>query len=79
MVGQCANSPCNAAFRSLHKGKLFVVAAHEFRDTRNQPKLLYVWLCEVCSRTMTVGIRDGEVRIQPIGARGGASVAAGVA
>ncbi len=62
MVGQCANFPCTAIFRSLHKGKLFVIAPQE----SSQRRLNHIWLCEECSQTVTVVVKAGEIRLVPI-------------
>jgi hypothetical protein len=66
MVDQCANSPCTAIFRSLHKGKLFVFAPRENSPDDCQPRIIHVWLCETCSRTMKVAVVDEQVRVTPI-------------
>ncbi len=66
MVGRCANHPCTASFHSLHKGRLFVMAPRRSSASDGPHKLIYVWLCEVCSRTMMASLKDGEVRVAPI-------------
>ena len=48
MLSKCANPVCSATFRYLHDGKLFLI--------QGAPKhsLRYFWLCDSCSRTMTL-------------------------
>jgi hypothetical protein len=63
MLTKCANPKCNAQFRYLHEGKLFIVDngparrhCAERRATNNQTndQLGYYWLCSTCSRSMVV-------------------------
>ncbi len=61
MVGKCANPQCSAKFRYLHKGKLFAFdplrwpLPHKLHGYHARPKPEFRWLCQDCSRTMTVG------------------------
>ena len=73
MVGKCANPACEARFRYLHKGKLFVVEESRpknlpaaFPDQRRPD---YVWLCEDCSRTITVPYLGGRIEAVSIDER----------
>lgn len=61
MVGQCANPLCPAIFRSLHIGKLFVFPPGVCSTSGEEPKLTHVWLCEVCNRSITVTLKDGQL------------------
>jgi len=69
MVGKCANPACEATFRYLHEGKLLVIEAQlqtpnpAFPDQRKPD---YVWLCEDCSRTITVAYTGGRVQVTRI-------------
>jgi hypothetical protein len=51
VVQKCANPSCSATFRRLGEGRLF--AAEAAGDGRSR-RLEYFWLCNSCSRTMTV-------------------------
>jgi len=67
MVGKCANPACESSFRYLHKGKLLVIEA-QFQTSNpafpDQRRPIYVWLCETCSRTMTVAKTGGRVHVR---------------
>jgi hypothetical protein len=62
MVKTCANPKCGAAFRYLHEGKLFVFEGSEHPQPNGgqvgrAPRLArFYWLCNVCSRTMTIAV-----------------------
>jgi hypothetical protein len=70
MVSKCANPACNAKFRYLHEGKLFMIGQLLPRaqmETNGGPNLgnLY-WLCEVCARELTVKVGENHsVRLLP--------------
>jgi hypothetical protein len=75
MLAKCANPPCSASFRYLHEGRLFLVdVADSTRKGWPRPddsppahRLLYLWLCDQCCRSMTVVIDNGrEVEIVPL-------------
>ncbi len=66
MVSKCANPVCSAAFRYLHEGKLFHVAVGSAASEKGAA-LERFWLCDECSRTMTVisnGVEGQIVLIQ---------------
>lgn len=77
MLSKCANPACEAKFRYLHTGKLFVFrhrhglhgappVALEFAETLDRHSYSWFWLCEECSRFMTVkASRAGEIRVVP--------------
>ncbi|MFB3917514.1 MAG: hypothetical protein ACE14M_12340 [Terriglobales bacterium] len=85
MVGKCANPECKATFRYLHEGKLFVIdplhpLTYKPRAQGKQWRLNHLWLCEDCSRTMTVAYTGGEnVRVLPISPNRGNTAAAPLA
>jgi hypothetical protein len=60
MVAKCINPYCHRPFRFLGHGKLFVT---EYPPTLESGLSLHTrtrehfWLCEECSKTMTVAIR----------------------
>ena len=60
MVKTCANPKCGAAFRYFHEGKLFVFEDPQHPQARGgefsqgSRSTRFFWLCNVCSRVMTV-------------------------
>ena len=66
MLGKCINPYCHRPFRYFGQGKLFVT---EYPPTLESGLSLHTrtrehfWLCEECSRTMTVAIRREHGRI----------------
>jgi hypothetical protein len=62
MVTKCANPSCTNLFRYLRGGKVFLIDTRppalesnkNFRET--SPKREYFWLCERCSRNMSVAL-----------------------
>ena len=77
MLSKCANPTCSAHFLYLHEGKIFRI----MRDTRTdgkaqtsvdpamkkQARIEFFWLCESCSRIMTVRfVRDSGIIVQPL-------------
>ena len=62
MVKTCANPKCGAAFRYLHEGKLFVFEGPEHPQPnggefgRGPQSTRFFWLCNVCSRAMTIAV-----------------------
>ena len=51
MLQKCANPACSAKFHNLRDGRLFVM---EVRLRSERQRLNYSWLCNSCSRTLTV-------------------------
>ncbi len=74
MVGVCANPACSAPFHNVHRGKLFLLDTREKPSTTEPPmftpvcrKVQYVWLCELCARTMrVVSNEDGDICIESL-------------
>ena len=66
MVAKCVNPYCNRPFQFLDHGKLFVT---EYPPTLESGISLHTrirehfWLCEECSKSMTVAIRREHGRI----------------
>jgi hypothetical protein len=68
LIGKCANPSCSAPFGRLGRGKLFVFETASFTGlSRNMSTSggtkaggtpMFLWLCETCSLTKTVGL-DG--------------------
>ncbi len=71
MLTKCANPECNARFRYLHEGKLFVVDRFDSSQRGLSPELAanesyrldYYWLCSSCSRSMEV-VSGSPTRMQ---------------
>ena len=60
VVHKCANPSCSATFNRLGDGRLFVVEA---ADDHRSRRLEYFFLCNSCSRTMTVTAKKGSASI----------------
>lgn len=69
VLSKCANPDCVATFRYLHAGKLFRLETYSGLDRRRtmgpdvgQKKCMrrieFFWLCDQCSRKMTVEFAD---------------------
>jgi hypothetical protein len=58
MLAKCCNPSCDAVFRYLYEGRVFVLENDPTvgRETSKRPE--YFWLCERCSSKMT--LRLGE-------------------
>ena len=64
MLYKCANESCNAPFRRLREGKLFQVeteffsghdaSSHAARKGRPTSRVEHYWLCDACSRFVTL-------------------------
>lgn len=70
MVSKCANPACSATFRYLHEGMVFHVAigsaTQEKTTIHGIPPLERFWLCEACSRKMTLVSRPAGVLVVPL-------------
>jgi hypothetical protein len=62
MIKACANPKCGTAFKYLHEGKLFVFEGDEQPKPnggefgRGPRSTRFFWLCNVCSRAMTIAV-----------------------
>ena len=65
MVSKCANPRCSATFRYLHEGRLFHAAVRS-AASENENAFERFWLCEECSRKMTVVSRPDGVLVVPL-------------
>lgn len=65
VISKCANPECTAAFRYLHEGKLFqfearlldelTISMHAARQKdRPSREIERFWLCDSCSKTLTL-------------------------
>jgi len=75
MLSKCANPDCSHRFLYLHEGKLFrwdgreIVQDSHFRTDRSKPsrKLEFFWLCNDCSRWMTMVFREEKgIIVRPL-------------
>lgn len=71
MVSKCANSGCERTFRYFRGGKLFLIEPGSLSPTpvldyhENLARSEYFWLCERCSRAMTITIdKQGKARVE---------------
>lgn len=62
MVAKCVNPYCNQPFRHLDHGKLFVTEYPPTFPALHERKREHFWLCEECSKSMTVAIRHEHGR-----------------
>lgn len=76
MVSKCANPECTTPFRYFHEGRLFRLDIENGYEQRRElgdgiakkplRHLEFYWLCESCSKKMTLAIEKGEgVRVRP--------------
>lgn len=65
MIAKCANPGCNAGFRYLRAGKLFLLDIPRYAQREETHRRLeYFWLCGQCSVTMKVVLnKSGEAAI----------------
>ena len=70
MLSKCANPPCTARFRFLHEGIVFRVlraarprnfSGDVFWENTNPQRVERYWLCDHCSRLMTLVRQGGAV------------------
>ena len=70
MLSKCANPECSEIFRYLHQGKLFCLApTPEVEDVTGEflPQFQErFWLCDACSRKMTVIWGGTQARVVPL-------------
>ena len=70
MVSKCANPSCSGTFRYLHEGIIFHVAlgstVQEKAAIQGIPKIERFWLCDACSRKMTVISHTFGVLVVPL-------------
>jgi len=70
MISKCANPACSARFLYLHEGKLFRFEREAKEDTgpllgfdpalrKRSRGVEFFWLCESCSRALTLTCRKG--------------------
>ena len=67
MVTKCSNPTCARPFHYLHEGRLFRLepdaAVHADTDS-DSASVEYFWLCDSCSKSMTLRLSErGEVTV----------------
>ena len=70
MLSKCANPECSEQFRYLHQGKLFHLSPtpnlHVLDDDSYDYLYERFWLCDHCSRIMTLVWNGSEAKIVPL-------------
>src|ERR1035437_9510873 len=77
MLSKCANPECSEILRYLHEGKIFCLALTPEIQTAtgmlNPPLEERFWLCERCSKEMTLIWGGTQVKLVPLPIRKGRS------
>lgn len=72
MLSKCANPECSEIFRYLHEGKVFCLAptleVQAATGIQNPAMNERFWLCEQCSKEMTLVWDGSEVRLERLSA-----------
>ena len=70
MLSKCANPDCSESFRYLHRGKIFCLAPTPEVEAVTGEFLPQFeerfWLCDECSKTMTVIWGGTQVKLVPL-------------
>ncbi len=67
MVSKCANPACSATFRYMHEGRLFhLVVGPRSPEPEKEAPFERFWLCDECSRKLTVVARPEGVLVVPL-------------
>ena len=70
MLSKCANPECAEQFRYLHQGKLFCLTptpdVEKVADGAIPALYERFWLCDLCSKTMTLVWAGAQIKIVPI-------------
>lgn len=72
MLAKCANPVCCAPFRYLEEGELFRLEADPAESRPNSRRPEYFWLCDACSKTMTLRL-DESASVRMTALQGSAS------
>jgi len=73
VLSKCANPECSEIFRYLHQGKLFGPSPTPEKELAAEtiPAMHErFWLCEKCSKEMTLVWSGTEAKLMPIPAQG---------
>ena len=60
MVAKCSNPSCSTLFRYLKDGTLFRLESNPTLPPSKSDRVEYFWLCNHCSSTMTLSLREDE-------------------
>lgn len=67
MLAKCANPECFEVFRFLHQGKVFCLSPtpdlQKVSGTRNPSLFERFWLCDGCSKEMTLVWGGAQVKL----------------
>jgi len=70
MLSKCANPECSEVFRYLHQGKIFYLAPtpeiHASMGVLSPSLQERFWLCDQCSRRMTLGWDGTQAKLQSL-------------
>ncbi len=67
MVAKCSNPSCSTSFHYLKEGSLFRLESEPAGRPSNFIRVEYFWLCQGCSRAMTLRLEeDGTVIAVPL-------------
>ncbi len=73
MLSKCANPDCSESFRYLHQGKIFCLAPTPEVEAVTGEFLPQFqerfWLCDECSKKMTVVWGGTQVKLEPLPAQ----------
>jgi hypothetical protein len=82
MLSKCANPGCSQILRYLRHGKIFCLSpTPEVQSVTRTPLPVFeerFWLCERCSRTMTLVWSGSHVKLVPLPDRSSGTFAAAV-
>jgi len=70
VLSKCANPGCSEQFRFLHQGKLFLIIPTPDLQASADDSLPFLyerfWLCDSCSKKMTLVWGGAKVKIVPL-------------
>jgi len=67
MVAKCSNPPCSTSFHYLKEGRLFLLESEPSSRPSKFIRVEYFWLCQRCSRAMTLRLgEEGTVIAVPL-------------
>ena len=73
VLSKCANPECHEQFRYLHQGKLFCLTptpdVAKVADGAIPGLYERFWLCDLCSKTMTLAWAGAHIKVVPLPAK----------
>lgn len=68
MLSKCANPECSEVLHYLHQGKIFHLSPTPEVQAVDESPALYerFWLCDRCSKVMTLVWGGAEVQLKPL-------------